>query len=123
MVVHGTADQIVNPTNSTRILSDFLPPDATKGAPETVAPANGKLGYQVTDWTVRGHLRARELLVYNMDHAWSGGLPDMPYSDPRGPSATDMMWSFFSNFGGAGDTSMKEGSAGQNALVRGAVAR
>jgi poly(hydroxyalkanoate) depolymerase family esterase len=98
MVVQGTADQIVNPTNATRILSDFLPPDAIRGAPEIVAPANGKLGYEVIDWSVRGKLAARELLVEQMDHAWSGGLPDMPYSDPKGPSATDMMWSFFTNF-------------------------
>lgn len=98
MVIQGTVDQIVNPTNASRMLSDFLPPDAIKGQPEIIPPANGKLGYEVIDWSVRGHLQARELLVEGMDHAWSGGLPDMPYSDPRGPSATDMIWSFFSNF-------------------------
>ena len=98
LVIQGTSDQIVNPTNATRLLSDFMPPGAVKGSPKIVPPDGQKLGYEVDDWSVGNKLVERELLVDKMDHAWSGGLPDMPYSDPRGPSATDMIWSFFTNF-------------------------
>jgi poly(3-hydroxybutyrate) depolymerase len=31
-----------------------------------------------------------------LGHAWSGGAPGEPATDPRGPDATGLMWSFFS---------------------------
>lgn len=98
IIIQGTADQIVNPTNADRLLSDFLPPDTVKGPPGNFPPEGDKLGYEVFDWSAGGKLIVRELLVEGMDHAWSGGLPDMAYSDPRGPSATQMIWTFFTNF-------------------------
>ena len=35
---------------------------------------------------------ARE--VTGLGHAWSGGAPGLPYSDPTGPDASRMVWTF-----------------------------
>jgi poly(3-hydroxybutyrate) depolymerase len=43
----------------------------------------GRKGLEV--WTVAG-----------LGHAWSGGQPDRPFSDPRGPRASTAIWAFLS---------------------------
>ena len=32
--------------------------------------------------------------IEGLGHAWSGGLGSQPFSDPRGPDATAMIWAF-----------------------------
>jgi poly(3-hydroxybutyrate) depolymerase len=32
--------------------------------------------------------------VQGLGHAWSGGAAGQPYSDPRGPDASRMIWAF-----------------------------
>ncbi|MFI5346339.1 MAG: alpha/beta hydrolase family esterase [Elusimicrobiota bacterium] len=66
MIVQGSADTVINPANADRIAADF------SGA------------------------TVRTVLVPGLGHAWSGGAPDLPASDPKGPDATALMWSFFS---------------------------
>jgi len=65
-VIHGSSDPVIAPSNADRVAADF------SGA------------------------RVRELIVPGLGHAWSGGAPGLPASDPNGPDATGLMWSFFS---------------------------
>jgi poly(hydroxyalkanoate) depolymerase family esterase len=67
-VVHGSSDAVIAPSNADRTASDF------SGA------------------------SVKKLIVPGLGHAWSGGAPGLPYSDPRGPDATGLMWAFFSRF-------------------------
>jgi poly(3-hydroxybutyrate) depolymerase len=32
--------------------------------------------------------------VVGLGHAWSGGAARQPYSDPKGPDASRMIWAF-----------------------------
>lgn len=65
-VIHGSSDPVIAPSNADRVAADF------SGA------------------------RVREMIVPGLGHAWSGGAPGLPASDPNGPDATGLMWSFFS---------------------------
>jgi poly(3-hydroxybutyrate) depolymerase len=52
----------------------------------------------VVRWRWRDSRRRHALeywLVDGLGHAWCGGAPGLPYSDPAGPSATKAMWRFF----------------------------
>ena len=33
--------------------------------------------------------------IQGMGHAWPGGAPDRPFSDPQGPDASRLIWDFF----------------------------
>ena len=52
--------------------------------------------YTVTRWySARGRKQLEYWQVEGLGHAWSGGLADGSYSDPRGPRASTAMWQFF----------------------------
>jgi poly(3-hydroxybutyrate) depolymerase len=52
--------------------------------------------YTVTRWySARGRKRLEHWEIDGLGHAWSGGLADGSYSDPRGPRASTVMWQFF----------------------------
>lgn len=65
-VIHGSSDAVIAPSNADRLVADF------SGA------------------------RVREMIVPGLGHAWSGGAAGLPASDPNGPDATALLWSFFS---------------------------
>lgn len=37
----------------------------------------------------------KRYMIYDLDHAWSGGNDALPFNDPKGPDATKMIWNFF----------------------------
>jgi len=105
LVLHGTADAIVCPVNgehaarqwlvTNRLASrvDALGPPATVREP---AAAGGRAATRRT-WTDRdGRALVEYLAIEGLGHAWSGGAPGGSYTDPRGPSASEEMWGFFS---------------------------
>jgi poly(hydroxyalkanoate) depolymerase family esterase len=94
LVVQGSSDAVINPSNAERLAADF----AGAGAARTVvavAPRGEAYGYRLVDLAGSG-ARVREVLVDGLGHAWSGGAPGASATDPRGPDATGLMWSFFS---------------------------
>jgi poly(hydroxyalkanoate) depolymerase family esterase len=91
-ILQGSSDTAVNPANAERLVTDF----AGKGASRVVAvvpPSGETYGYRRIDLADG---RVREVLVDGLGHAWSGGAPGASATDPRGPDATGLMWSFFS---------------------------
>jgi poly(3-hydroxybutyrate) depolymerase len=48
----------------------------------------------ITDYRNSGRLIATLCEVDQLGHAWSGGAAGYPYSDPKGPDASRMIWSF-----------------------------
>jgi len=92
LVIHGTADAVIAPSNADRTAADF----AGKGepGPAVATPAaGGRYGWTTTDFAGG---RVRLVRVEGLGHAWSGGAAGANATDPNGPDATGMIWSFFS---------------------------
>ena len=107
LVIHGTADTTVAPQNSRHILAQLMHAnhltapmtcahDPAKPTASERARVAGGLSYTQNRWIdARGTLMHESIEVDDLGHAWSGGVAGGSYADPRGPSASEIIWAFF----------------------------
>lgn len=106
IVVHGAADDTVDPTNGERVVRQWLLTDqlVSSGhwsghfdAPDNLrtVTSDGRRSAVVAQWRRRRDIVAEYWHVDGLGHAWSGGSPDGTYTDPKGPDAALAMWRFF----------------------------
>jgi poly(hydroxyalkanoate) depolymerase family esterase len=94
LVIHGNVDPIVAPINGAQVAQLWADCEgAHAGRPHTVQRGK-RYPAMVTDYRNRGRLVATLCIVNGLGHAWSGGAPGLPYSDPKGPDASRMAWTF-----------------------------
>jgi len=103
IVFHGTADNTVAVLNGHQVIASYTRADAdalalkSLAAPTTTmdqADAGRAYSTETTNGPDNNPLLVG-VFVTGMDHAWSGGVKGASYTDPTGPDATSMMWSFF----------------------------
>jgi poly(hydroxyalkanoate) depolymerase family esterase len=108
IVIHGSADRTVAPANAIQVLRQSMTtnhlasPDTCDHDPER--PTSSQAGdlasgfpSTLSRWIDRrGALMHELLMIDGLGHAWSGGVAGGSYTDPRGPSATEAIWAFFS---------------------------
>jgi poly(3-hydroxybutyrate) depolymerase len=105
IVFHGDRDLTVNVVNADHVLSPWVQAtdawDTTAGTDQHVTVGRGQMpgGYAYTrsiyhDPQGRPHME--KWIVHAMGHAWSGGSPSAPHTDPQGPDASAEMVRFFS---------------------------
>ena len=107
LVIHGRADRTVAPQNSRHILAQVMhanhlaapatePHDPAKPTASQRARIAGGLAYTHERWIdAHGTLMHESIDVDGLGHAWSGGVAGGSYTDPRGPSASEIIWAFF----------------------------
>jgi poly(hydroxyalkanoate) depolymerase family esterase len=107
LVVQGTADEVVAPLNGDRVADQWLafraaatggpgdPPPVSRTRTDRGRTADGRRYTRVRWYTARRQRVLEYWLVQQLGHAWSGGRPGGSYSDPTGPRAATLMWSFF----------------------------
>jgi poly(hydroxyalkanoate) depolymerase family esterase len=103
VLIHGTGDQVVRPTNADRIVDQWLTSRDEGGGWRRVRTLARTRSFVVDGRrcirTRRYSLRGRRVLEYwrvdGLGHAWSGGRTPGSYIDPNGPEATQIMTSFF----------------------------
>ncbi len=98
MVIQGDRDGTVSPVNARRLLA----PVAARSVASTVEiPARGhNRAMRRTDYRdAAGRLTGAAVLVHGGGHAWFGGRGGVSYSDPSGPSASDLFAEFFAHAG------------------------
>jgi len=103
LVIHGSADRTVAPVNGEQLVAQWLDLNGLSGPPTATAHGQvpGGHAYARMRWEDGdGRLLLGHLAVDGLGHAWSGGAPGQPFSDERGPSATDAIWAFFSEAAG-----------------------
>lgn len=111
-IAHGEADKVVDKTNARQILKHFeafndLRDDGIANG-SFVFQARGVKSTKARKGTYAHMLKAfsskspesagaRLLKVKKLGHSWSGGNGQQPFTDSKGPSASDFMWDFFSS--------------------------
>jgi poly(hydroxyalkanoate) depolymerase family esterase len=103
IVFHGDRDSIVHPSNSDQIIAQWLEIRAKQGhngsAPQvTVQQGQVPAGHAYTRSIYHdgsGPTLMEQWLVHGAGHAWSGGNPNVLFTDARGPDATQEMLRFF----------------------------
>jgi len=94
LVIQGSADPIVAPSNGAQAAHLWADREgAHAGTPRNVQRGK-RYPTVITDFRHRGRLVATLCLVQGLGHAWSGGTSGLAYSDPKGPDASRMAWSF-----------------------------
>ncbi len=99
IVFHGDRDATVAPANAAGLIDHAL----AAGSPGTVPTAvttGGQVpgGHAYTRTCYQdpaGTVLAERWTIHRGGHAWSGGVPDGSYTDPRGPDASAEFIRFF----------------------------
>ncbi|HEY6396448.1 MAG TPA: PHB depolymerase family esterase [Solirubrobacteraceae bacterium] len=107
IVIYGNADRTVAPVNAIEVLRQSMTAN-NLAAPETCdhdtarpttsrrSHVEGGHRYTSSQWVDRRGAVMHELIeVDGLAHAWSGGAAGGSYTDPRGPSATEAIATFF----------------------------
>jgi len=109
LLLHGAADEVVNPVNLAQLRTQFL---ALNGMLDPAGQLTADCS-DCSDWTLdehgepaapaqchtylrAGHSLMQTWLVPALGHAWSGGDDTVPFHAAQGPDASALAWSFFS---------------------------
>ncbi len=94
LVIHGAMDHVVAPGNGREAAMRWGERVGAKaGKPRTVQ-RGARYAATITDYRKSGRLVATLCEVDRLGHAWSGGAAGQAFSDPKGPDASRMIWSF-----------------------------
>lgn len=94
LVIQGSADHIVSPVNGALAARLWAAIEgATPGQPRTVQRGT-RYPCLITDYRTLDRLVATLCEIGGLGHAWSGGAASQAYSDPKGPDASRVIWSF-----------------------------
>jgi poly(hydroxyalkanoate) depolymerase family esterase len=109
IVFQGLADETVRPDNGWDVVSqwaqtddlaiDGVDDDDIDDVPETENSGSVPDGHDFVERSYQDDRRnevIRSYMIEGMAHAWPGGVPNMGYSDPAGPDASGLIWTFFS---------------------------
>lgn len=98
VLIQGDLDAVVaydNAVAAARLWLDLLP-DGSEPREQTEEVRRGQRRPVVrSDWKLAGQPYVRLLRVRGLGHAWSGGASGQAFSDPTGPDALRLAWTFF----------------------------
>ncbi len=93
IVLHGGADEVVQPRNADDLVAQWRALAAHNGsAPlaeqEDSLEENGRAVHRLRYRNHAGDVVIERWMIAGLGHAWSGGSPEGSYSDPQGPHAS-----------------------------------
>ena len=95
LVLQGSADGVVVPANGRAAVSAWADAAGAKAGPARQVQRGQRYPMTVTDnRCADGRTVATLVEVAGLGHAWSGGGAGQPFSDPRGPAASRLLWAF-----------------------------
>ena len=105
LVIHGDCDATVNPVNADQIIeqlkarAEYIDPSAGAliASDERHIDSGGRT-YRQQDYTQRGRIVLRKVLVEGLGHAWSGGDAQYEFNDAAGPDAGGLILDFVTQY-------------------------
>lgn len=94
LVIHGSMDTMVVSHNGSEAVRLWAAPAEASAGMTRVVQRGSRHAACITDYRSRGRLVASLCEVRGMGHAWSGGAAGQAFSDPKGPDASRMIWTF-----------------------------
>lgn len=94
LVIHGTADHVVAASNGAETIRIWTAGTGAKPSAPRSVQRGLRRSATVVDHRAGGRVVATHCEVDGLGHAWSGGSPGYAHSDPRGPDAARMIWTF-----------------------------
>jgi poly(3-hydroxybutyrate) depolymerase len=96
LVIQGGLDPLVAPSNAATAVAAWATAAGAKASAPRVVQRGQRYPMAVTDFRAGRRLVATLVLIDRLAHAWSGGAAGQPFSDPRGPDASRLLWAFVS---------------------------
>jgi poly(hydroxyalkanoate) depolymerase family esterase len=96
LVIHGDADTVVSPANGAAAAQVWAAAAGARAGSSRTVRRGERYPTTVTDFKRAGITAATWVAVHGLAHAWSGGAVQQPFSDPRGPDASRLVWAFAS---------------------------
>ena len=94
LVIHGAADHLVVPANGAEAALRWGERVGARASQPRRVQRGARYAASITDYRKSGRLIASLCAVDRLGHAWSGGAAGLPFSDPKGPDAARMIWTF-----------------------------
>jgi poly(hydroxyalkanoate) depolymerase family esterase len=94
LVIHGSRDRVVSPSNATAAARLWAARAGVVGTTMRRVQRGARYPMTISDFGPRGRAVATLCEIEGLGHAWSGGDMRERFSDPRGPDASRMAWSF-----------------------------
>jgi poly(hydroxyalkanoate) depolymerase family esterase len=102
LVIHGSADHVVAPSNAAEAVRLWAAVTGAKPAAPRTVQRGARYAATITSYLTRRRVVATLCEISGLGHAWSGGGAGRAYSDPQGPDASRMIWTFIAKqFAGA----------------------
>jgi poly(hydroxyalkanoate) depolymerase family esterase len=94
LVLQGSTDNVVAPSNGAMAAHSWATLEGAKATTARKVQRGKRYPVRVTDYRARGRLVVTLCDITGLAHAWSGGAASQAFSDPKGPDASRMVWSF-----------------------------
>ncbi|MDQ6679929.1 MAG: PHB depolymerase family esterase, partial [Pseudomonadota bacterium] len=95
LVVQGSADRVVVPANGADAVRLWAGHEGANAGPSRTLQRGARYPMTITECrTDAGRLVATLCLIEGLGHSWSGGAAGHRHSDPKGPDAARLIWSF-----------------------------
>ena len=94
LVIQGSADPVVVRANGMRAAQAWAARTHALPGPARLVRRGKRYPQTAMDWFASKRLQVSLREINGLGHAWSGGAASQAYSDPKGPDASRMVWTF-----------------------------
>ena len=94
LVIQGHNDGVVAPVNGSEAARQWAAQRGAVPSTQRIVRSGARYPMTTTDYSSHGQLVVSLCEINGLGHAWSGGAAGHAYSDPKGPDASNMIWTF-----------------------------